>query len=96
MVKLTKERARKPLIENGPWWLGDNVDYSDRANPKMLYSLTVQEPFTGTGSKRTEYTATFTEDEMLAIATEWLSRYATGRRNARQREEKNRARAQQP
>lgn len=60
-------------VKNGRVHCGQQ--YADQATergtrPPLMYTLTVAEGF---GHERTEYTAQFTEAEMIAITSEWLT-----------------------
>jgi hypothetical protein len=65
MARLTKERARKPIIENGHHW--PSVGY-DAASNTLTFRLNISE------TNGACYTLELTAAEMLAVTGEWLKR----------------------
>lgn len=65
MAKLTKERARKPIVENGrcTW-------HTDHTTGAWTYGIFLYEE--GAGS----FKITMSADEMLMIVAEWLKHVA--------------------
>lgn len=70
MAKLTKDRARKPLVENGGVWTGTNIEWVPSDEPGMLRSG---------GDRYTvvtgDYVLSLSEDEMLHTVSEWLQAF---------------------
>lgn len=72
MAQVLKAGARKPRIELGGAYTGNNYDSTEKHEPGvmpgMCYDLTVSD-------RTASYTARLTEPEMLHTIQEWLTRY---------------------
>lgn len=84
MAQLLKHGARKPRIELGYAFTGNNYSSTEPhepgAMPGMCYDLTVQARGVNSAG---EYTARLTEDEMLSTMEEWLKAFNSHRAQKR-------------
>lgn len=67
-MKITKERARSPLVDNGTF--GSGANYTDG---KPTYTLSCFGPWTQGKGHESAYTMHLSKIEMLAVVRSWLS-----------------------
>lgn len=74
MATILKDRARKPVIDNGLAFPRKSF-----IDGKMMYGFTVSERWTGEGTKQQSFDVLLTEKEFLRIVSENLKDLALAR-----------------